>query len=205
MDAKSVIRGLRAISLSMDENREMLIELDSKNGDGDLGISMSDGYRSAYHAAMEEETEDIGQLFKIAAFAFNEAAPSSLGTITTIAFMGMAKYFAGKAQATIQQLGESIEAGLDAVMNKTGSKAGEKTILDALLPAVKILKLGLEESAAEILAMAAAAAAEGSEKTRKMLPVHGRAAYYGEKGLGVIDGGSVAGKLIIQAIAQEFK
>jgi dihydroxyacetone kinase len=86
-------------------------------------------------------------------------------------------------------------------MEKAKSKPGEKTVLDALCPAVEALKKASSGGAAEAFAAAAKAAAEGSESTKGMIPRHGRAAYYGEKGLGLLDGGSVAGKLIFEGIA----
>lgn len=197
MNRDSVIRGLEAISRCMDDNREMLIELDSRNGDGDLGISMSEGFRAAYAAAASSEG-NIGRLLKQAAFSLNEAAPSSLGTITTIILMTMAGQLAGMDEVSLSQLGEAMTAGLEKVMERTGSAPGEKTILDALIPAAETLANGgsLQESAA--------AAAAGAESTKDMLPVHGRAAYYGEKCLGLVDGGAVAGKLAFEALEKEF-
>ncbi|MEG0215227.1 MAG: DAK2 domain-containing protein, partial [Hungatella sp.] len=81
------------------------------------------------------------------------------------------------------------------------SKPGEKTILDALCPAVEVLKANSAKSAKEAFDAAAKAASEGSEKTKAMRSVHGRAAYYGDKSIGILDGGSVVGKLLFTAIA----
>lgn len=197
MNRESVIKGLEAISQCMDENRDMLVELDSRNGDGDLGISMSEGYRAAYAAASSSEG-DIGKTLRDAAFAFNESAPSSLGTITSLILMSMAKHFSGRETAKLSELGTAVKAGLKSVMDRTGSKLGEKTILDALFPAAEALEAG------ETITQAAKCAGEGAESTRNMLPVHGRAAYYGEKGLGLIDGGAVAGKLVFEALSKIF-
>jgi dihydroxyacetone kinase len=89
-------------------------------------------------------------------------------------------------------------------MEKAGSKPGEKTILDALCPAVEALQRECGDEPAKAFQIAAQAAAKGSESTRSMLSKHGRAAYYGEKSIGVIDGGSVVGKLIFEALASYF-
>ncbi|MDD2573777.1 MAG: DAK2 domain-containing protein, partial [Firmicutes bacterium] len=89
------------------------------------------------------------------------------------------------------------------IMTKTGSKPGEKTIIDALFPAVEAMQKNTDNPKTALQA-AYKAAAEGSESTRNMLPVHGRAAYYGEKGLGILDGGSVVGKLIFEALYNCF-
>jgi dihydroxyacetone kinase len=87
-------------------------------------------------------------------------------------------------------------------MEKAGSKPGEKTILDSLCPALEALQAHIADGdMKKAFAEAAAAAAKGSEDTRQMLPKHGRAAYYGDKSLGVLDGGSVVGKLIFETIS----
>lgn len=74
-------------------------------------------------------------------------------------------------------------------MDKAGSKPGEKTILDSLYPAAESLLADHNGDFKEALKTAAKSAAEGSEATRVMKSVHGRAAYYGEKSIGILDGG----------------
>lgn len=132
---------------------------------------------------------------------FNEAAPSSLGTIISFAFMGMAKSLKGKTEATLPEFAEAVMSGVEKIMEKAGSKPGEKTILDAIYPAAVCLKEHESESFGEALKAAAEKAAQGSESTKKMKSVHGRAAYYAEQSLGILDGGSVVGKLIFEALA----
>lgn len=200
MNAESMREGLRKISRRIDENREYLIQLDQQNGDGDLGVSMSEGFRAAA-ACMEETGEtDLGKLLMKAGSAFNEAAPSSLGTILSFGFMGMAKALKGKEEADAKQFAAALKAGVEKIMDKAGSKPGEKTILDALCPAVDVFAAA--EDFPEALRLAAKAAADGSEATRQMRSVHGRAAYYGEQSIGLLDGGSVVGRLIFEALAQ---
>lgn len=200
MDAASLRRAMRQISGVMDRNREYLIELDQINGDGDLGISMSDGYRAAADYLDREQTDDLGRLLMGAAGAFNEAAPSSLGTITSIGITGMAQALKGKKEASMEELVAAFRSGINRIMQRAGSKPGEKTIIDALYPAVEALAEHLPEGKAAAFAAAAQAAREGSEKTKCMISVHGRAAYYGEKSIGVLDGGSVVGQLLFEAL-----
>ena len=83
--AEDVKRVVASISSAMEENREYLISLDQQNGDGDLGISMDEGFKAVLALLDKEEEEDLGRLFMKASKAFNEAAPSSLGTILSIA------------------------------------------------------------------------------------------------------------------------
>ena len=192
----------RAIAAKMAEQREYLIELDQRNGDGDLGISMAEGYAAA-SAAMDASPEnDLGKLLIAGYKAFNEAAPSSLGTITSLCLMGMAKVLKGHEEADMALLGEALDAGLQRVMEKAGSKPGEKTILDAVVPAAEAIRAHAAEGDQAALQAAAEAARAGSEATAGMMAVHGRAAYYGEKSLGIVDGGSVVGRLIFETLAE---
>ena len=115
--------------------------------------------------------------------------------------MGAAKALKGKETASLDEAALALEAGMNLIMEKAGSKRGEKTILDSLGPGIDALKAGSGLPAAERLASAAKAAAEGSESTRQMRSVHGRAAYYGDKSIGVLDGGSAVGRLIFEGIA----
>ena len=131
---------------------------------------------------------------------FNEAAPSSLGTITSFALLGMAKALRKKEECTLEELADAMAAGLQMIMDKAGSKPVEKTILDALCPAVEALKQNSGADTKTAFELAAKAAAEGSESTKEMRSVHGRAAYYGDKSIGLVDGGSVVGKLIFEGI-----
>ena len=198
--AEDVKRVVASISSAMEENREYLISLDQQNGDGDLGISMDEGFKAVLALLDKEEEEDLGRLFMKASKAFNEAAPSSLGTILSIAMMGMAKELKGKTEAHHGDWRAAFEKGVAGIMEKAKSGPGEKTILDALIPGLEALKKAEALDPKAAFEKAFEAAEEGSERTREMKAVHGRAAYYGEKSIGLLDGGSVVGKLIFKGI-----
>lgn len=201
LDYQSLRGAMNRIADTMSANRQYLIELDQRNGDGDLGISMSEGYAAAGAVIQKSEEKDLGKLMIAAGKAFNEAAPSSLGTITSFGMMGMAKVLKGHEQADVALLSEALRAGVDKIMERAGSKPGEKTILDALIPAVKAVEDHAGDGMDAALKAAAAAAREGAESTKQMRAVHGRAAYYGDKTLGLIDGGAEVGRLLFESIA----
>lgn len=204
INAESVKTAVNAVASSMAQNKEYLIGLDQRNGDGDLGISMSDGFRAMAEYLNQTEETDLGKLFQKSSRSFNEAAPSSLGTILSIGMMGIAKALRGKTEVDVREFAEACSKGLSGIMDKAGSKPGEKTILDALCPAVEALKDSGDVSDKEAFDNAAAAAARGAESTKEMQAVHGRAAYYGEKSIGLIDGGAIVGKLIFEGIASSL-
>lgn len=201
MDRNLLARAASAVRDTMIANKDYLTFLDQQNGDGDLGISMVQGYTVIARYLESVEEQDLGRLFMNCASVFNDAAPSTLGTITSFFLMGMARALKGKREASLEDMVAACEAGLAHMMEKAGSKPGEKTIVDSLEPAVRALRAHLGEGTSKALAEAEKAAAEGSEATRTMKPVHGRAAYYGDKCVGLLDGGSVAGKLVFESLA----
>ena len=201
---KDSIKGIiSAISAEIAQNRDYLVELDQVNGDGDLGISMDDGYKAVVEYLETAEETDLGKLIMACGKVFNASAPSSLGTITAFGFMGIAKALKGKQEASFEEAAAALKAGVDNIMEKAGSAPGQKTIVDALVPGAEALTANAQNPSAAVEA-AAKAAADGSEATRQMKAVHGRAAYSVERSIGILDGGSVVGKLIFQGIKNYY-
>lgn len=196
-------KGISSIAKEMTDNRDYLVELDQRNGDGDLGISMSEGFNALVEVLNKTEETDLGKVFRDLSKTFNESAPSSLGTILSFGLMGIAKELKGKTEVSRQEFSVALEKGLDNILDKTGSKVGEKTIIDSLSPGIEsLLSSGLEEDKTAFQ-NAYEASKAGAEKTKEMMAVHGRAAYYGEKSLGLVDGGAVVGTLIFKGMAME--
>lgn len=196
-------KGISAIAKEMTENRDYLVELDQRNGDGDLGISMSEGFNALVEVLNMTEETDLGKVFRDLSKTFNESAPSSLGTILSFGLMGIAKELKGKTEVSRQEFSVALEKGLDNILDKTGSKVGEKTIIDSLSPGIESLLSSGSEEDKTAFQNAYEASKAGAEKTKEMMAVHGRAAYYGEKSLGLVDGGAVVGTLIFKGMAME--
>ena len=196
-------KGISSIAKEMTENRDYLVELDQRNGDGDLGISMSEGFNALVEVLNKTEETDLGKVFRDLSKTFNESAPSSLGTILSFGLMGIAKELKGKTEVSRQEFSVALEKGLDNILDKTGSKVGEKTIIDSLSPGIESLLSSGSEEDKVAFQNAYEASKVGAEKTKEMMAVHGRAAYYGEKSLGLVDGGAVVGTLIFKGMATE--
>jgi len=186
------------------KNKEYLIELDSKAGDGDLGISMCQGFAGVLEdlSGLDTNTIEPRKLILKAAMAINEHSPSSLGTILSAGMMGGSKAISGKDSLGVVEYRDFVQGALDGICSRAGSKRGEKTILDAIGGALDALDECVEEGAdLKITAQKAAKGAyDGMEKTKDMMAVHGRAAYYQEKTIGNVDGGATVGMLIFKAI-----
>ena len=204
MNVIQLAEAVDEIKTLMVENTDYLVKLDARFGDGDLGISMSRGFMSAAKALKESNTQDqdLGIALKAAANAFNEAAPSTLGTIMSFLLMGMAKSLRGLEDADLKDIAAAMENGLHMIMDKAKSKPGDKTILDSLYPGVEALLSNVENGKEKAFAKALKAAEAGLENTKNMKSRHGRSAYYGGKTVGEIDGGAVVGMLIFKGLSQ---
>lgn len=203
MNKSDLLSAVTAICSEMESNKDLLISLDQQSGDGDLGISMTDGFNAVRSFLERSDEQDLGKLVMKSGSAFNEAAPSSLGTILSVGLMAMGKYLRGKETANFKEFAESFDEGLNGIMHRANSKPGEKTVLDSLCPAGQAY-LDYVDDPQYALRQAKSSAEAGCESTRDMVAVHGRAARYGDKTLGMLDGGAVAGMLIIRGIFNAF-
>ena len=202
MNAAQLKLAVTSISDVIAENKDYLTKLDGQAGDGDLGISMASGFKAVCEFLATADETDLGKLMMKISTVFNETAPSSLGTIISFGMMGMAQSLKGKEDASLPEFAAAMKVGVDKIMERAGSKPGEKTILDSLCAGVDTLNANAGGDKLAALKAASEAAHEGSESTKQMRSVHGRAAYFGDKSIGLLDGGSVVGYLIFEALYQ---
>ncbi|NLD17550.1 MAG: dihydroxyacetone kinase subunit L [Tissierellia bacterium] len=203
---EDLIKVFEFISAEMSENRDYLIELDQQNGDGDLGITMSNGFEAAVKELKSFDNEDIGMSLFKSAMSFNEKAPSSLGTIISFGLMAIGKKYKGKTEFSKKDIIRFFEIFNEEIMNKGGAKLGEKTVIDTLVPTTEYLKENFEKyELLELFEKSTEIAKQSSEKTKEMKSVHGRAAYYGDASIGILDGGSFVGYLIFRGISNSLK
>lgn len=201
-DADDIKGMFRCMAKATGENHDRLIALDSLAGDGDLGLSLDDGYNALLRVMDQTQEKDLGKLLFLFGKTFNTAAPSSAGTLFSAGMIHAAKQLRGQLQ--IEELGielilRSIMAG---VMEMGGAKPGEKTIVDGFMPAVEVLNDPCEGDCFQSkMRKAADAAIAGGESTADMLAIHGRAAIRGKDSIGMVDGGAVAAALMVKGIA----
>lgn len=201
METSYLIQLLKEISNIMAENKDKLIAMDGIVGDGDLGLTMSDGFKAAYEAVEDGAISDAGKLLFAAGKAMANKVPSTMGSLMATGLKQAGKDLKGKEaleDADIVQVFASYEAG---VAKLGGAKVGDKTFLDGIHPAVESLKASLDagESLAEMAGKAAQAAEEGFKATTTMLAVHGRAATRGEASRELEDPGAYVAALIMKA------
>jgi len=192
------------IAVTMDEAKQTLIELDGAMGDGDLGLTMCSGFHAVKDEIRRLEEPDLGKLIMKLGMKLNSTVPSTMGTLVATCFLKAAPKARGKTELVLADLVTMGQGAVQGVMERGKTKLGEKTMLDALAPAMEALAAAdaAGRSLAEAWQAACAAAEAGVEKTKSMQSVHGRAAYYREKSVGRQDPGATAMMYIIQGIAR---
>lgn len=207
MDNQYLIKLLKFLMEIMAENKDYLINIDSVVGDGDLGLTMSDGFLAAYKAAESFNGDDVGKLLYASGKAMSIAVPSTMGTLMASGFMNAGKVLKGKTQLQNSDIAELFQAYIDGVSNRGKAKIGDKTFLDGMVPAVEALKASAQHGDALPVAAqrAATAAEEGFKNTATMIAVHGRAATRGEASRTLLDPGAAVAMLIMKALVKSME
>ncbi len=198
---------IKNIGEAIKENKELLTDLDTAIGDSDHGINMSKGFTVVLDKLDGMGDKDCGTILKTVAMTLISTVGGASGPLYGTAFLKASLVVNGKVyidrQDTIQMLYEAIE-GI-----KTRGKAdkGDKTMLDALIPAYEVLKESIENGEEIIIAFekAETAAREGMEYTKTISARKGRASYLGERSIGHQDPGATSSYIIIKAIKDTLK
>jgi dihydroxyacetone kinase len=190
MAARRVVRAVaEALLLAEDE----LTELDARAGDGDLGASLARGAQ-AILALPEQSYASPEVLLTAASEAIRRAIGGSSGPFYAVGLLRAAQALRGVDQPTERDWRSALAAAIAAISELGGAKQGDRTMLDALIPALDAWSSG-------DMAGAASAAEAGAQATSAMQPRQGRATYIGERAIGVPDAGAVAVFIWLKAIA----
>ncbi len=202
-----VIAALQRMAQDVSAQAEALRALDAAIGDGDLGITITLGFQAIVEGlpalADEATTPDIANTLMKSGMAFNRKAASTFGALLATMMMRAARVAKGKAAIDLPTLAEMFAAAADGVRERGKSEVGDKTLLDALVPAAQALARAAAEGAtlAEGLQRAADAAEEGARATISMKSKIGRAAWFADRTEGVQDPGAMAVSLMIRSLA----
>ncbi|MCZ0857597.1 dihydroxyacetone kinase subunit DhaL [Actinomyces israelii] len=181
------------------EHADELTELDAAIGDADHGVNMKRGMEAAMAAVAAPVPGTADAVLKKAATALISKVGGASGPLYGTFFLRMAAATAGRSALDLDALTAAVEAGVGGIMQRGRAEAGEKTMLDAWLPALEALRAGTSMQAA--LREAAAAADAGRAATEPMLARKGRASYLGERSIGHVDPGASSTALIVRALA----
>ena len=203
IDIHQVIQVFKKSAAALRDNADSLIELDQQVGDGDLGITarkIADALE-AYMTSTDEES-DIGKWIMTCGMKINSAAPSTMGSLLAIALMRTGKIVKGKSKIAPADVVVLLKSAESAIMEKGKANLGDKTLLDALHPAIDALETALADGTmlADALPGMVAAAQKGLEGVVPLRSKVGRASWLGERTEGKVDPGCALVVVILKGL-----
>ena len=205
-DQKKVVEILLNMAKVLEENKEFLTDLDNVIGDGDHGINMARGFAEVEKQAESLEQKDIGNILKTVGMTLVSKVGGSSGPLYGTAFMKAGMTIGAKNEIDMADFLDALEVGIEGVKARGKSTTGEKTMLDAMVPALDAMK---EQQAAgadakQVLEAGVQAAEAGVEATKPMVATKGRASYLGERSVGHQDPGATSFTLMLKEIAKAY-
>lgn len=199
---------LSSVADAMIAAKDELTALDAALGDGDLGRTVDRGFRAIQEAlpALAAGEVDAGKaLYKVGKI-FADSAASSFGALLGTAFMKSGMALKGKTEVSSADLVAGSQAAFEGIVERGKAQVGDKTMLDALHPALQAMRAASASAdapptMAQLLRGAATAAQAGAEQTKGMQSQAGRASWQGERSVGQMDGGARAVALMFEAAA----
>jgi dihydroxyacetone kinase-like protein len=187
----------------LEENRDVLTRLDAELGDADHGINMDRGFKKVA-LLLDGDWPDIGALLMQVGKTLISTVGGASGPLYGSFFLKAGEAVGEKLELDARDLTDLFRAGTEAVMARGRAEPGDKTMVDALLPAAEALESAYREGsdAAAALELAACEAHRGAEETRAMRARKGRASYLGERSIGHEDPGAASSVLIIRALCE---
>jgi dihydroxyacetone kinase-like protein len=202
-----VLGWIRRFASEVEANKEYLTQLDAAIGDADHGINMSRGM-SAVTAKVDEQAgeQDVGALLKTVGMTLVSTVGGAGGPLYGTLFLRMGAAVTGKSELGPDDWAAALEAGVAGVQDRGKAEPGDKTMIDALVPAGEALKeaLGGGATFAEALRRSAAAAEQGMRDTVPLVARKGRASYLGERSAGHQDPGATSSHLLLEAAAETW-
>ena len=207
IDAKKIIEIIDAVAKKIDAEKDFLTQLDNEIGDGDHGINLSRGFKSIEEKLSTFADKDIASILKGVGTQLVSTVGGASGPLYGTAFMKAGNVCKGKFTLTDEEFVQAFNAAVEGVKLRGKSVEGEKTMLDALCPAYKALKCGIDGGKTFIQALddAVNAALDGVEYTKKIIATKGRAAYLNERSIGHQDPGATSSLYILQTALDVLK
>jgi len=204
LDVTKAVAIVENIKEIIDANKEFLTKLDSAIGDADHGINMSRGFTKALEKVRNNQYNDIGAVFKDVAMTLMSTVGGAAGPLYGTFFMRASMKLAGLKEADLTLLAQAFREGLQGVVALGKAQLGDKTMVDALTPAIEALEAAAKQGLPlkEGLKRALDMAEKGMKDTIPLVARKGRASYLGERSAGHQDPGATSSYLILKAICE---
>ncbi|HSB01405.1 MAG TPA: dihydroxyacetone kinase subunit DhaL [Anaerolineales bacterium] len=198
---------IKAIANVIGENSTYLTQLDAAIGDADHGANMERGFKAVMNKLPEISDKDIGTIFKTIGMTLISTVGGAGGPLYGTFFLQAGLKTAGKMELNLVDWTEALEAALNGVIMRGKAELGDKTMVDALTPAVASLKQSIPDRRPinQALELSAEAARQGMEGTIPLVARKGRASYLGERSADHQDPGATSSFLILKAAADSWK
>jgi len=195
---------LTAAAEQIRAKHEMLSELDSHGGDGDHGVTMVRAMNQIEKGIANVPEQEIKALFKSVGWAIMGVDGGATGPLLGSLFMGMAEGTEERETLDARALASVFESGLKSVRKYSKAQVGDKTMMDALVPAVEAARVATENGGdvTDVLRMAAEAAERGAKSTTALQARFGRAKNIGERSIGVQDAGATSMWLLFKGFSE---
>lgn len=202
--ADQIIAWIEHYSIRIAEQKEFLTKLDSDIGDADHGVNMHRGFQAVLAKKAELQGKDIGALLKIVAMTLISTVGGAAGALYGTFFLQASSVTTGKTELTPNEFLLVLEKGLAGIVLRGKAAIGDKTMVDALHPAVKACRraIGANEPLDQALAQAVDAAAAGVQSTIPLTARRGRASYLGERSANHQDPGATSTFFLLQSAAE---
>jgi len=197
---------VRTIVQTAVDNEKEFGDLDAVVGDGDFGYSLARGFEIVLNDWDTYDRADIGTFLKKIAVVITSRIGGTSGPIWGTAFLRAGTKAAGKTELTGDDVVVMLRAAAEGIMARGKASLGEKTLLDALIPATDTIEaaVGRGETPAEIARAAATTTREAAEATKLLEAKRGRASYTGDRSIGSVDAGAMALAIISERIADNW-
>ncbi len=192
--------------LAINENKQYLSDIDGLIGDGDHGINMNKGFTMC-RDELVNNPGDLAHGLKVLSKILIMKIGGSMGPLYGKFFRAIANSLDGKEEIGIQEMGDALNAGIEAIASISPAKIGDKTLIDTLIPAHSAYKKAYLEgkSFSQALEDMKINARKGRDSTKDMVAKLGRASRLGERSRGVLDAGSASCCIILETIGDSIQ
>ncbi len=197
---------LSKISAKIIENKDFLTDLDREIGDADHGVNMARGFEAVMEK-LSPDNDDIGAVLKTTGMTLLSTVGGASGPLYGTAYMEAGKALMGKTSVTKDDMKAVFEAAIAGIQKRGKAERGEKTMLDAIIPAYEAYCSSVDggKETADALEDACKAANEGIEFTKTIRATKGRASYLGDRSIGHQDPGATSATLTLEVITEFLK
>jgi dihydroxyacetone kinase-like protein len=201
-----VLEWIKACAAVLEQNRDYLTQLDAAIGDADHGANMDRGFKAVRAKMPEMADKDVGTIFKTVGMTLLSTVGGAGGPLYGTFFLQAGVKSAGKMELGLEDWLLALQAAVDGVIMRGKAELGDKTMVDALTPAVEALKKAVADgvSMSQALRDSAEAAKRGMEATTPLVARKGRASYLGPRSADHQDPGATSSYLILQAAADAW-